>query len=156
MLQQIENTNIFIGNKDDEKLIHKKNYIIVHACKSYFDKVDVSKGFGSNKNVKEFDDELYINWVDLPDSKSFDLNTFNNALSWMKEKYSENVNLFVHCNWGQSRSPTLVMVFMVKVLKVLPDNFFDALEEFRILYPDYITPSGISSFVKENWEELGI
>jgi protein tyrosine phosphatase len=154
MLQQIKNTNIFIGNKDDEKLIDKKKLVIVHACQSYFDKVKVNKYFGNNSNIKESKGELYINWVDLPDSNNFDLNTFNNILHWMKEKYSENKNLFVHCDWGQSRSPTLVMVFMVKILRILPDNFFEALEKFKILYPDYITPTGISRFVKENWNNI--
>lgn len=156
MLQQLKNTNIFIGNKDDEKLIDKKSYVIVHACKSCFDKVDVNKGYCSNENIKELEDELYINWVDLPDSNSFDLKTFNNTLLWMKENYSEDKNMLVHCDWGQSRSPTLVMVFMAKVLKILPDTFFDALSQFKKLYPDYITPSGISKFTKENWEKIEI
>jgi predicted protein tyrosine phosphatase len=74
----------------------------------------------------------------------------------MKEKYSENKNMFLHCDWGQSRSPTLVMVFMAKILKVLPDSFFDALSEFKMLYPDYVTPSGISKFTKENWARIGV
>jgi protein-tyrosine phosphatase len=156
MLQQIKNTNLYIGNKDDEKKIDKKTFVIVHACKSYFDKVEVNKSFRSNDNIKEIKNELYINWVDLPDANSFDLKSFTDTLSWMKEKYSANLNLFVHCDWGQSRSPTLVMVFMAKVLKVLPDNFFGALKEFKILYPDYITPTGISKFTKENWKKLGL
>jgi protein tyrosine phosphatase len=156
MFHQIKNTNIFIGNKDDEKKIDKKTFVIVHACKSYFDKIEIASGFRNNSNIKESKCELYINWVDLPDSKSFDLKTFNDALFWMKENNSEDKNMFVHCDWGQSRSPTLVMVFMAKVLKVLPDNFFDALEEFKILYPEYITPSGISKFTKENWVKIGI
>ncbi len=153
MLHQIKNTNLYIGNKEDEKKTNRREFVIIHACKSYFDIIK-SETFEKNSKIKLSNNELYINWEDLPDSDYFDILTFNQVLFWMKYYYSGDQKILVHCDWGQSRSPTLVLVFMSKVLKVLPDNFFDALEEFKILYPEYVTPSGISKFVKANWKNL--
>ena len=155
MLYKIQNTNLFIGNKDDEKNINKGDFVIIHACKSYFDQIPKSNIYKKNTKIKELNEELFLNWVDLPESSDFDIDTFNLALGWMKENYTTKKEILIHCDWGQSRSPTLAMVFMAKILKILPDNFYEALKEFKILYPEYVTPSGISKFVKENWRKLG-
>ena len=156
MLYQIQNTNLFIVNKEDGGEINKGDFVIIHACKSYFDQIPKSNTYKKNIKIRELNEELFLNWIDLPEASDFDIDTFNLALEWIKENYTSSRQILIHCDWGQSRSPTLTMVFMAKILKILPDNFYDALKEFKVLYPEYVTPSGISKFVKVNWSKLGL
>ena len=153
---QVPNSSLYIGNKEDAKnLGHASDYCIVHACKSFFDTVENTENFKNNPKLKVFQNELYVDWVDLPDPNLFDILTFNEILDWIKQN-SDSKKKFIHCDWGQSRSATLTMVYMAKILHILPDDFHVAITEFKQIYPDYIAPSGISFFVKKNWAKLGV
>ena len=149
---QLFKTNLYIGSKlDFESLKDKNNWAFIHACKSYFDKLFLE--LKNNQRVVEYDNELYLNWVDLPEPETFQVQDFIQAMDFVDKNISYN-KVLVHCDWGQSRSATLAMVYLSKRLKLLPQGFLEALSVFKSIYPNYQLPSGISKFVGQNWGNL--
>ena len=121
---QLFKTNLYVGSKlDFESLEDKNNWFFKHVCKSYFDKLTIE--LKNNQRVVESDNELYLNWVDLPEPETFQVQDF-----------------------------ILAMVYLSKRLKLLPQGFLEALSVFKSIYPNYQLPSGISKFVGQNWSNL--
>ena len=148
-MQNILNTNLYLGSKNDYYSIKdKSDWVFVHCCHSFYQTLE-------NQEVKVIilDKRLYIDWVDLPDISSFEISDFAQAMNFL-DKYIKTNKILVHCDWGQSRSATLVMVYLAKRLELIPNTFIEALEKFVKVYPDYQLPSGISKFVKINWKDI--
>ena len=160
-MQQLLNSNLYIGSKlDFESLENRTNrsfssekglWVYVHACKSYFDKL--SPELKKNQRVVEFNKELYLDWLDLPEPDSFKVHDFIQVMDFIDKEIKDN-KVLIHCDWGQSRSATLAMVYLSKKLKLLPNEFLEALSAFKNIYPDYQLPSGISKFVGQSWNVL--
>jgi len=146
---------LFIGSRDDyTTLPDKEKWVFVHAAASFFDKVkhdnlEKTKGFIESKN------ELYLNWLDTPDETQFSVEQFNTAFHFIDFYLQNNEKkCLIHCDFGQSRSASLVLFYLAKRTTILPNSFFPALKKFKELYPDYVYPSGISRFIKKNWKVL--
>ena len=146
--------NIHIGSKDDLRQIND-SWAVVHACKtSHQQRLGYTSPIKGSPYYIEFrdGDHLYINWVDEPTGKYFQIETFNHALDFIDE-YLKDRDVFIHCDMGQSRSPTLGMVYLAKRTDYLDDNFDSAVSKFTSEYP-YYEPSGILKFVQANWNEI--
>ncbi len=155
MLQRIENTNLYIGDKKYRRDADGTE-TVVHACKSAHRKrlkykVSLGKDHPSY-TVFEDGQQLYINWIDDPVGKYFYVETFNQAMDFMNRHIIDK-KVIIHCDQGHSRSAVLGMLYSAKRLKIVPDDFEKAVSEFRILYPAY-APSGIAIFVLEHWGEF--
>ena len=102
---QIPNSSLYIGNKEDAKnLVDTSNYCIVHACKSFFDTVENTENYKNNPKLKVFQNEMYVDWVDLPDPTLPD--DFHSAITKFKEIYSDyttpsGISFFVKKNWSK-------------------------------------------------------
>jgi len=91
---------------------------------------------------------LYLNLID-PSAPLFKVESFREALRFLDE---HPVSL-VHCNRGQSRAPSIALLWLAK-RKVIPSNTYDeARRAFGELYP-YNPGKGIATFLGENWEVL--
>jgi protein tyrosine phosphatase len=151
-MQNILNTNLYLGSKNDYYLTEDKtDWVFVHCCNSFYKNLD--QKYQNNNKVAIINRDLYIDWEDLPDINSFEISDFILAMDFL-DKYIETNKILIHCDWGQSRSPTLVLVYLAKRLKLIPNTFIGALEKFVKIYPDYHLPSGISKFVKLNWGDI--
>lgn len=144
--------NIWVGSLEDLDGIELKEYAVVHATKSVFDK---SRG----ELIYERDNHLYLNWVDAKEEKYFDykglgVSAFIAVLNfidrWVKEK-----KIFIHCDEGKSRSPSIALVYMAKRMKIISskDHVF-AEREFTDIYPQYYAGKGISDFLFNNWFKI--
>jgi protein-tyrosine phosphatase len=81
------------------------------------------------------------------------IETFNKILDFI-EKWSKQRKILIHCDQGQSRAPTLGLLYLAKRLKSIPnDSFVSAKNEFMIIYPNYLS-SGIGDYVAQNWNEI--
>jgi hypothetical protein len=144
--------DIFVGSIEDLGEIDDSEYAIVHATKTVFD-----KKFGYI--IYERDNHLYLNWVDADDSRYFDYNeegalvviqVLNFIDKWAKEK-----KIFIHCDEGKSRSPSIAMLYMSKRLKVITDkDHVFAEREFTDIYQPYFANKGISDFLFKNWFKI--
>lgn len=146
--------NVYIGNKYELSQLND-NWAVVHACKtSHQNKLGYTKPIKDSPYYIVFLDgnHLYLNWVDEPSGRFFQVDTFKTALDFIDEHIKDK-DVFIHCDQGESRAPTLGMVYLAKRTNFLEDDFAQALTEFKQLYPSY-NPSGIIKFVQQNWNDI--
>lgn len=144
--------NIYVGSKYDLPKTNDEDYAFVHATKTMFTKKD-------NEVINEENNHLYLNWVDAKDSKYFDyndngVNVLMQVLDFI-EKWEKEKKVFIHCDEGVSRSPSIAMVYMAKRNNEITnkDHVF-AEREFSHIYPNYFAYSGISDFLFKNWFKI--
>jgi len=132
---------------------------VVHACKTPCHQRAVGYA-GSLPNThqhylvmrRSFD--LFLNMIDPP-LPLFKLPLFTEFLLFAAEHWDVGRPLAIHCNQGESRAPSLALVFLAKHLRVLPDDSFaGAADAFRIRYPAYRPGVGIQRFLADNWTGL--
>lgn len=141
-----------IGSKKD--LRKAKGLSILSACQTiHYQKlgwtrrtVDPTSHLYLENRGEKF---LTLNWVDAA-AKYYTLGgpeSFSNALTWI----SDNNPCLVHCDQGESRAPTLGLLYLAKRIGSIDDASFEAARhDFLKVYPNY-RPGGISDYVSTNW-----
>ena len=149
---------LYVGNENDVDEIALRELAIVHACKEPYHRQllgYITKG--APKDHPEYlwaerDNRLFLNIVDAPKSFFFDKGMIDKALYFIHKKRSEGLKVLVHCNQGESRAPSIAILYLVKYKYIDVDTLEEAESEFLKLYPEYNPGEGIRSFVKENWD----
>jgi len=153
-------TNLFIGSDADCAICAiNPEYSIIHACKTCHQKaVGYKKSLPSthpNYLIYESGEQLFLNMVDMPNEflPKYTNPILNCAINFINRKI-QNKNILIHCNMGQSRSPSIGLVYLA-IIGIISNNSFDtAVEEFRKLYPEYIPGTGIMLYMQHNWDFL--
>ncbi|MFO0704413.1 MAG: dual specificity protein phosphatase family protein [Candidatus Andersenbacteria bacterium] len=99
--------------------------------------------------------DLYLSWLDTQSStfEPYGPTLFTQVLDFIEARIKTQ-KVLVHCDVGESRSPTIVLLYLAKRARVISDASFDAARvEFAERYPRYY-PSGIRVFVRVNWEKI--
>lgn len=101
---------------------------------------------------------LSVNWVDgqahLYNWEGKGVENFQKILTWIEYQLDHNRQVIIMCNQGLSRSPTIALLYLAKVLARIPNQTFSkARTAFEKLYPDY-APKGIADFVATHWNEI--
>ena len=103
---------------------------------------------------------ISVNWVDSPDPKLFNylnngINVVKQVLEFIQKSLEEGKKVLITCDQGQSRSPSIALVYLAKVSHTLPDSsFMEASREFLKIYPAYQPATGISGFLTNIWSEI--
>jgi protein-tyrosine phosphatase len=146
---------LFIGAENDCR-IGTERLPVVHACKSPCHQQAVGyRGSLPNSHpnylVLQRDDDLYLNIIDPP-VPLFKAETFERFLAFARTKYNSGASLLIHCNQGESRAPSLALLFLAKHIGALPDSSYeDAKQVFERLFPAYQPGIGIQRFLADNW-----
>jgi hypothetical protein len=156
---QIMDTNIYIGNRSDSTLRLDPNWAVVNTAKTVHCEI---MGWGNvtprdHPNYLSYEEGnlLSFNWVD---GGPFLYNmsgpeSFTRALNFIEERYGDK-KILINCDQGQSRSPTVALLYLSKRLHKIPDeSFVNAKIAFQQLYPMYM-PAGIADFVSKHWREI--
>lgn len=132
---------------------------IVHACKSPCHQRAVGY-FGHLPPehvcylVLEQPFDLYLSIIDPP-LPLFRLETFTEFLCFAAQHYDVGRSLLIHSNQGESRAPSLALLFLAKHLHAIDARSFDAAAQcFTRLYPAYKPGSGIRLYLRKHWGEL--
>ncbi len=147
--------NLYVG-EDFECFDDKEKWVTVHACKSPCHQriIGYRGSLPSNHPhylVYENDRNLYLNIIDPP-IPLFKLELFTTFLKFGAKHYKEEKLIFIHCNRGESRAPSLALLFLAKHLKAIDNNSYQtAMSEFAAIYPQYNPGNGIRKFLTENW-----
>ena len=154
--------NLFVGSLLDLQSFSLEDDAIVHATQTIHYNI---MGWNRTTNKPDKNHSNYILWEDVNrlslnwvDGKAFLYNlsgaeTFIKVLDFI-DSWIEKRKVFIHCDQGMSRSPTLGLLYLAKRHKSIPDNnFFSASEEFLKIYPMY-KPSGIADYVNQHWSEI--
>lgn len=158
---QILDTRLHIGTRLDATLRNDDAWAVVNTAKTVHCEI---MGWGNrppsdHPNYVEFEDGqlLSFNWVDGPaslfDYQRRGVERFIQALDFIDRWYPTK-DILINCDQGQSRSPTLALLYLAKRLKRIPDtSFHDARMEFQMVYLAY-APKGIAEFVSDHWDEI--
>jgi protein-tyrosine phosphatase len=151
-LFQIPNSELYFGsNQGFKNLENKQEFAIVHFCKSSFEKYSNNdKKINIQKNIYELNNELFVNIIDEKDPNYFEFEMFVNVINWLNKREK----VFIHCDYGQSRSPSFCMLYGSKILRILPNDFLECVRIMKKIQPDFVTPSGITKFLKQNWKQF--
>ncbi len=119
--------NLFVGTESDCRR-GDKSWAVVHACKHpcHVSAVGYSGNLPQSHPsylVLELGDDLFLNMIDPP-VPLFRLELFAAFLSFARRKTSESKKLLIHCNRGESRAPSLALVFLAKVSGTIPDDSY--------------------------------
>jgi predicted protein tyrosine phosphatase len=62
--------------------------------------------------------------------------------------------ILVHCNLGQSRSPSIAFLYLTKFSDVFGErDYRDALRYFKEFYPPFAPAQGMADYVRLNWHK---
>jgi predicted protein tyrosine phosphatase len=145
---------------DERECVHgdDESLAIVHACKEPCHRRSVgytTRTIPSNHPhylVLERGHHLYLNLID-PEQPLFMMASFEAFLKFVDREIAER-EVLIHCNQGESRAPSLALLYMAKRLKVLPnDSYAAAATEFRGRFP-YNPSRGIVTWLTDNWHKI--
>jgi hypothetical protein len=153
-MKQLTN-NLYVGNKLDCVYANLKDYKIVHTCKTCH-KIGVGydgslSPIHPNYLVKELDNNLYLNMVDIGQQEDKYMRPMLNAFFNFMVKNSNNVVL-IHCDQGESRAPGMALVYLAKIGVLPKDSYSSAKREFVKLYHNY-NPKGIEPYLMKYWND---
>ncbi len=150
--------NLFIGNQFDyeKKIKHQKDWLIIQACKEpYHRKALGYFGRGAPKDHPEYliavrKNRLILNLIDSNDYKYIPVEIINKAINFI-EKNINNKKILVHCNQGDSRAPSIGLIYMIKMRLLNISSLDNIINDFKKIYPFYDPTIGFSDFIKFNW-----
>jgi len=156
---QIAGTNIYIGGKADSLLRNDDAWAVVNTAKTVHIEVmgwsNAPPRDHPNYLAYENGQFLSFNWVDGAAHlyKWSGPEAFNRALDFI-DHWAPTKNVLVNCDLGQSRSPTVALLYLAKRLHTISNESFSAARtDFQEIYPPY-SPSGIADYVSQHWNEI--
>ena len=152
--------NLFIGSQDDyeRRVRGKTGWKVVHACKEPYHRNALGyTGRAAPKTHPEYliarrPNRLILNLIDPDDPKYIPRQIIDSALVYIHKALGDNRQVLVHCNQGESRGPSIGLLYLVKYTNLLPKESSNAaVSEFRKLYPKYNPSHGMREFINTNW-----
>lgn len=152
--------NLFIGTEQDyERQVRgQHDWMIVHACKEPYHRNELGyTSRGAPKGHPEYliarrANRLILNLVDAPDPAYIPKEIIDAALEFIHKGLSESHKVLVHCNLGESRSPSIGLLYLAIYTDKLSKDFSLAEQAFRNIYPAYNPRAGMRGFLAENWK----
>lgn len=151
--------NLFIGTVDDYEFLVKgqEGWSVVHACKEPYHRREL--GYTTNgapKGHPEYliarrGNRLILNLVDAPNPAYIPKEIINAALDFIYQGLRDGRKVLVHCNLGESRSPSIGLLYLAAHTEKLSKEFTTAENEFRQIYPLYNPGAGMKGFLVKNW-----
>lgn len=153
--------NLFVGDERDYELKVKNEdgWSVVHACKEPYHRQHLGyRSRGAPKDHREYylaeiDNRLILNLVDSPDPDYIPKVIIDKALDFIKKKIELGSKVLVHCNHGESRSPSIGLLYLAKYTDAIRNgSFAEAEEDFRKIYPGYFPGGGMRGFLNRYWD----
>lgn len=152
--------NLFVGTELDCRYDNPEGWAFVHACKHpCHTKIVGYKGILPQNHpcylICEKGNHLALNMVDMENEL---LHRFTNpiitaAIRFIDSHIKEN-KILIHCNQGQSRAPSIAMIYLAKKRVIKNGTFNEAFHDFIELYKGYQPGKGIGLYINRNWTTL--
>jgi hypothetical protein len=151
--------NLYVGSLEDCKAVEgNPEWSVVHACKHpcHASKCG-SRPDSSSSNYLAYREgnDLFLNMID-PSTPLFQREMFDSFIEFMRHAWEEGRKILIHCNQGESRAPTLAILFLAKVLyRITAASFDEAADEFELLTNCQYRPGkGLDEWMRKNWHEF--
>lgn len=152
--------NLFIGDEISCLWHSSAGWAIIHACKHPCHRKAV--GYKNNLSPSHPNylilrkmNHLVLNIVDMdkPLSPRFTNPIMKAAMNFIEQQIPNN-KIIIHCNQGQSRSPSIGLLYLAKINEIDSSSYQSARIAFKKKYPLYRPGSGISIYLRRNWPSL--
>jgi hypothetical protein len=138
----------------------QRGWYVVQACKEPFHREALGyTGRAAPKDHPEYlfayrGTRLILNMVDADDPRYFPDEMIEEALSFLDDLIvNKRGSVLVHCNTGESRAPSLAMLYLATRAPGFPNLLFHAAEkQMKQLYPPYAPHEGIRQYMQQHWE----
>lgn len=154
--------NLFVGDQSDYEInvAAQEGWAVVHACKEPYHRQALGyRGRGAPKDHPEYlvarrGNRLILNIVDANDPAFFAKEMIDAALDFIDEALAKGLKVLVQCNQGESRSPSIALLYMAARLGALPTESLESAEEqFKAIYPNYYPKLGIRGHLRQYWQQ---
>lgn len=153
---------LFVGTEIDyeARVQQETGWWVVHACKEpYHRRLLGYSGRGAPKNHPEYlharrDKRLFLNLVDADDPNYIPKEIIDEALAFIEEGLKSGERVLVHCNLGESRSPSIGLLYLAARAGALPStSLIEAETQYRTIYPHYNPKAGMRGFLLKHLAE---
>ena len=150
--------NLYVGTDSDCFFDSRDDWVVVHACK--FPCHQKAVGYHGNFSpthpnylVLERGSHLFLNMID-PNTPLFKPALFDSALSFI-DRYLPTRKVLIHCNKGNSRAPSLALLYLAKRARVInSESYATAAKDFRTKFSGYQPGLGIQIYLTEHWTKI--
>jgi len=146
--------NLYYGSERDQV---PEGWAVINAAKSPWMMQVVGKVSSDHPNylIHETDDVLTLNLVDAPFEFKAEYTDpiFKKAFEFINANKNKRPVL-VRCNQGRSRSMSIILGYLGKMMLLDCDTFQECREEFEELFPDYLPGKGIQQYLENGWSRV--
>jgi intein/homing endonuclease len=132
-----------------------KSACIVHGCKTCH-QAKAGKLSPTDKRYLSFVEQgdLYLNLIDAT-TAYFQTQSFTAFLRFARDNWLDDRPITIHCDQGRSRAPMLAVLFMAKVLEIIPNTSLDdAMDAFEAQHGKLEPSEGIETYLRKNWHGI--
>ena len=149
--------NLFIGSEHDYEhtVRHQDGWRVVHACKEPYHRLALGySGRAAAKTHPEYliarrGHRLILNLIDVADPAYVRKEIIDAALEFAREGLSGGHRILIHCNHGESRAPTIGLLYLIADTDTIPAvSPEDAIGQFSRIYPPYNPAPGMRGFLR--------
>lgn len=167
-MRQVLN-GLYVGTIEDVEFAKQAGMSILGACKEPLHRknarlqganFDGYRGRSMAKTEPEYlyaerEHALYLNLIDAREAKYIPDEIINKALDFIDKELREGRNILIACNQAESRSPSIVLMWMIKC------GYFHECETFEDVvnsftdgyYYRYNPGDGMKAYVEKFWRE---
>ena len=149
--------NLFIGSVGEgERVRGTPGWAVIHAEKGIHRQY-VSKHRLPDRDAVASPDgtELFLSFEDARRAGQVNTRCIPPALGFIHRHLSAGRRVFIGCITGLSRSPAIVLFYLLRFTNVLPrTNVFDAIFSFSEIYPLYDPNDGLLPYAAGFLEEI--
>jgi hypothetical protein len=149
---------VFVAN-DQSCRRGDDEWAVVHACKIPCHQRAVGYQGSLHKTHSNYlalieGSNLFMNIIDPP-VPLFMPASFTCFLGFSDKHWLAGKKLLIHCNKGESRAPSLALLFLAKCRSALnKDSYQSARLQFEARFPNYNPGKGIQTYFAQKWNEM--
>ena len=157
--------NLFVGSAADlpevmtEAGAVRDSWFVISAAKLPWHKEALGHaGHGAPKDHPEYliarrPNRLLLNLIDADKVEYIRDEIMDAALDAISNSLDAGLKVLVHCNQGQSRAPTIVLLWLRKSGHSSPELTFDGAVRLltSAVYPAYAPAKGMADYARAHW-----